>query len=292
MKNWLLILFMLIGSISYAGSVPTFYGPMKKANMGNASISYFRFGHGKPLLLMTGHGDTMMMWHPAFLKQLSKNHEIIMFDYPGIGKSSIQGAYPNRMEQLSSLIRSFMKAQKLHKPDMLGFSMGGSLLLYMTANNGVDFDHVIVVGAKAGGKKTVTPDPKYFNMLSDPSISPDVAVKTLLFPADAAKQADAYLKIVSGLPQEKMDGAALKAQAEAVTDENTGPGIWDQLPGIKNKVMVLSGTDDVLAPVQNAVLITEAIPGAWLVRIQGAGHGILFQDPEYMSEIIELFLKS
>lgn len=94
------------------------------------------------------------------------------------------------------------------------------------------------------------------------------------------------------MPQEKMDGAALKAQGAAVNGENNGPGIWDQLPNIKNKTLVINGTDDVLTPVQNAVLIAAAIPAAWLVQIRDAGHGVLFQEPEFTSKLIELFLSN
>lgn len=154
------------------------------------------------------------------------------------------------------------------------------------------FGHIMVIGAKAGGKKTVVPQAKYFNMLSDASMSPSVAIKTLLFPPTAGKQADAYLKIVANLPQEKMNGVALKAQERAVDSENNGPGIWDQLPNIKNKTLIMNGTDDVLTPVQNAVMIASSIPAAWLVQIQGAGHGVLFQEPEFIGDLVELFLSS
>lgn len=291
MKKWLLLISLLLGSVVYAGSIPSFYGSMKHVAVGDANISYYRFGEGKPLVMITGHGDSMSMWHPELLKKLSKNHQVIIFDYPGIGESTIKGVYPNSMDQLSRLVQAFVASQKLDKPDMLGFSMGGSLLLYMAAQYSDQYNHVILVGAKAGGKKTVVPDAKYFNMLADPKISPEAAIKTLLFPADQTKKADAYLKILSQLPPQKMNGDALKAQAVAVNGENNGPGVWDQLPNIKNKVLVLSGIDDVLAPVQNAVMIAEGIPGAWLVQVKDAGHGVLFQEPEFTGSLIELFLR-
>lgn len=129
-------------------------------------------------------------------------------------------------------------------------------------------------------------------MLADPDMSPAVAIKTLLFPPSASKKADDYLKILSQLPPQKMQGAALKAQAAAVNGENNGPGIWNELPNIKNKVLVISGTEDVLAPVQNAVLISDAIPDSWLVRIRGAGHGVLFQEPLFIGKLVSLFLNN
>ncbi|CEG58898.1 alpha/beta fold hydrolase [Legionella fallonii] len=292
MRNILLILALLINNAIHAGTIPEFYGSIEKVAVGKATLSYYHFGHGKPLVLVTGHGNSMTMWHPEFLKQLSEHREVIMFDYPGIGESTIDGAYPNSMEQLSLLVLSFIDKLKLDRPDILGFSMGGSLVLYMATQNSSRFDHLIVVGAKAGGKQTILPQRRYFDMLSDPHVLPSVAIKTLLFPSKARKQADDYLNILNQFPPQKMNNAALKAQAQAVEAENTGEGIWRHLIFIKNKVLVLNGTHDVLTPVENAVMITDAIPGAWLIQLRDTGHGVLFQEPEYSAKIIDLFLRS
>jgi pimeloyl-ACP methyl ester carboxylesterase len=292
MKIWLSLLSLLLAPVVYADSVPDFYGALNQININNANIAFYRFGTGKALVMVTGHGDSMNMWPPAFLKKISQHRTIIIFDYPGIGKSAIKGNYPNSMEQMSNLVSAFIKNQKLAKPDVLGFSMGGSLVLYMATLHSSDYDHVIVIGAKAGGKKTVAPLPKYFNMLKDPSIPLPVAIKTLLFPASADKEADAYIKDISQMPPEKMDKTALEAQAVAVSAENNGTGIWKQLTNIQNKILVLNGMQDVLTPVQNAVMIAAAIPGAWLVQVRGAGHGVLFQEPDFTANLLELFLSS
>jgi pimeloyl-ACP methyl ester carboxylesterase len=292
MKIWILLLSLLLGSTAYAAAVPDFYGELQQVKVNNANIAYYRLGVGKELVMITGHGDTMTMWPPAFLKKISEHRTVIIFDYPGIGKSVIQGDYPSSMEQLSNLVQAFIKTQKLTKPDLLGFSMGGSLTLYMATKHSSDYDHVMVIGAKAGGKITVQPLPKYFNMLKDPNISPEVAIKTLLFPASANQAADAYLKAIMQLPQEKRNSAALAAQATAVTAENEGAGIWNQLFNIHNKILIINGMEDVLTPVQNAVMLATVIPGAWLVQVKGAGHGVLFQEPDFTANLAELFLSS
>lgn len=290
MKKWLMILCLSLTSLGFAAAVPDFYGPLKHAQVGKANIAYYRFGYGAPLLMVTGHGDTMTMWHPTLLKKLSKNREVIIFDYPGVGDSSIEGPYPDSMAKLSELVQSFIDNQKLNKPDLLGFSMGGSLVLYMAAQQGSKYHHVVAIGAKAGGTKTIVPEAKYFNMLNDTKMSPAEAIKTLLFPSTAAPQADAYIKIISQMPAEKMNKDALKGQSDAVNAENHGAGIWSLLPAIKNRVFIINGTEDILTPVQNAPLIAAAIPGAWLAQIKGAGHGVLFQEPEFTGDLIELFL--
>lgn len=288
-KKWILVFAFFYTGFLYAGNVPAFYGTEKKIKVENASISYYRFGQGKPLVLVTGHGDTMMYWHPEMLKRLSQTRELVIFDYPGIGQSTTTGAFPSTMDELANLVHQFVKTQNFKKPDILGFSMGGSVVLKLATIHGEDYHKIIVVGGKAGGPKTVAPQQKYFKLLSDPSISPAKAVKTLLFPPTAAKEADAYLEVLAKLPQEKVNGKALQAQAKAVTKENTGKGIWDALGNVKNDVLILNGTEDVLTPVINAQRIANAIPGSWLVRIKGAGHGVLFQMPVFAADLILLF---
>ena len=290
MKKCLALILLVLSSVAFAANVPSFYGEQKKVKVGKANIAYYRFGQGAPLVFVTVHGDTMTMWHPTLLKILSKNREVIMFDYPGVGESTIEGNYPNTMAQLADLVQGFIDSQHIQRPDILGFSMGGSVVLYMAAQQGAKYHHVVAVGGKAGGKKTILPDAKKFQMLNNPNTSPAEAIKVLLFPTTAQPQADAYLKILSDMPKPKFDGAALKAQGAAVDAENADPGIWDKLSGIKNRVLILNGTEDVLTPVQNAVMIAAAIPGAWLIQIKGAGHGVLFQEPEFTGNLIELFL--
>lgn len=292
MRNILLILGLLISSVVHSDTIPEFYGSIKKAKVGNATISYYHFGHGKPLVLVPGHGQSMIMWHPELLKQLSSHREVIMFDYPGIGESTIDGAYPNSMTQLTALVTAFIDELKLDRPDLLGFSMGGSLVLRMTTQNSNRFDHIIVVGTKAGGKQTVLSRRRYFDMINDPKVSSAVVIRTLFFPVRAVKQAEEYLDILNQLPPQKMDNAAVKAQGRAIEADIASDGIWKQLTLIRSKALVLNGTHDVLTLVQNAVMIADAIPGAWLIQIRNAGHGVLFQDPDYAAQIIELFLRS
>lgn len=291
MKRLIILFFLVYSSTSIALSMPSFYGELKKVNVDGAIIAYYRFGQGTPLIMIPGHGDSMTTWHPALLQKLMQTHELVIFDFPGIGKSSLAGPYPDSIFKLVNLVHQFVKTQKFNKPNLLGFSMGGSVLLMLATVYGQAYGNLIAVGGKAGGPATVAPEKKYFAMLSNPKISPAKAVKTLLFPHDAQTQADHYLQAVMQLPQEAMNKAALQAQAKAVSDENHGPGIWDQLPKIKNNVLILNGTQDVLTPVINAQRISNAIAGSWLIRMKGAGHGVLFQEPDYCVKIINLFLQ-
>src|SRR5258705_7882096 len=50
------------------------------AQTARGPLAYYRFGHGSPLLLVTGYRATMSEWDAAFLAELAKHHDVIIFD--------------------------------------------------------------------------------------------------------------------------------------------------------------------------------------------------------------------
>ena len=81
------------------------------------------------------------------------------------------------------------------------------------------------------------------------------------------------------------EGIQLQNQAAS-----TWTGTCERLSSINKSTLVLVGTDDIVRPPQNSVMLAQMIPGAWLVQIQEAGHGVMYQYPEKFSNIIETFL--
>ena len=54
--------------------------------------------------------------------------------------------------------------------------------------------------------------------------------------------------------------------------------------------MVIVGTDDDAAP--DSLTLAEGIPGAWLIRIRDAGHGLMYQHADEFNTILMTFLCS
>ncbi|MGH9974434.1 MAG: alpha/beta fold hydrolase [Nitrososphaeraceae archaeon] len=50
------------------------------------------------------------------------------------------------------------------------------------------------------------------------------------------------------------------------------------------------GHKDISAPTANSLIIAQKIPGAWLVQIKGAGHGLMYQYPDKLSTVLQTFL--
>jgi hypothetical protein len=46
----------------------------------------------------------------------------------------------------------------------------------------------------------------------------------------------------------------------------------------------ITGTDNVVVPTANSLIIVQKIPGAWLAQIKYAGHALISQYPEHSIE--------
>jgi len=49
----------------------------------------------------------------------------------------------------------------------------------------------------------------------------------------------------------------------------------DRLSSMNNSTLVIVGTDDIVRPPANSLMLAQKIPGAWLVQIKGGGHGLM-----------------
>jgi pimeloyl-ACP methyl ester carboxylesterase len=69
-------------------------------------------------------------------------------------------------------------------------------------------------------------------------------------------------------------------------------GICDELTKISNPTLIITGTHDNNVPTPNSLIIAEKIPGAWLVQIKYAGHGLFGQYPDIVNRVLQTFLST
>jgi pimeloyl-ACP methyl ester carboxylesterase len=62
-------------------------------------------------------------------------------------------------------------------------------------------------------------------------------------------------------------------------------GICSQLPNISKPTLVITGTEDLVIPTANTLIIAGKIPGVRLVQIPAAGHSLMSQYPDKFNKI-------
>ena len=111
----------------------------------------------------------------------------------------------------------------------------------------------------------------------------------LLFPPewlDVKKNRD-YLKATLAKSTEPIPADSVKKQFQAIA---TWSGTYDQLPNIKSLTLLMTGTQDILTPPQNSLIMVNRIPQAWLAQFRGGGHGLEFQFPQQAANTVLNFL--
>ena len=90
----------LVAAIAGCGndSARPFGAQVHTVRVANTRIAWYERGQGPPLVMLIGTGSTMAEWDPALLRRLARHHRLILFDYPGLGRS---GTWRGRLLRLA-----------------------------------------------------------------------------------------------------------------------------------------------------------------------------------------------
>jgi pimeloyl-ACP methyl ester carboxylesterase len=268
--------------------------PAKKVHVGDIDIAYKVFGKGEPFLLISGSGLVMDAWDPTILRQLSSNHTVIIFDNRGVGNTTA-GTKPFSIVQFANDTAGLLDALKIQKADVMGYSMASFIAQELALLHPDKVNRLVLYGASCGGKENIPQSPEVVKILSDivnNRLQDQEKALSVSYPLSWIKS---HLNDIS-LPQSKeiISPDTLKKQFNIVEGwfATNWSGVCSQLSKITIPTLVITGTEDVAVPAANSLIITAKIPGSWLVQIEDAGHGLMYQYPEKLSKVLQTFLST
>src|SRR5258708_38783329 len=135
--------------------------PTRFVEANGIRFAYRRFGKpdGVPLVFNQHFTGTMDHWDPSVTDGIAKDREVILFNNAGI--SSSFGEVPTTFEKMGANAVAFIKALKLAKVDVLGFSIGGFVAQEIALQAPDLVRRLILVGTgpRGGeGMATLTPE--------------------------------------------------------------------------------------------------------------------------------------
>ena len=266
-----------------------------KVHVGDIDIAYKIFGKGKPILLISGSGNVMDVWPTPMLQELSYNRTVIIFDNRGVGNTTL-GTKPISVEQMAKDTIGLLDALKIQQPDVLGFSMGSFVAEQLTLTHPDRVNRLILYGASCGGQEGIPQSPQVAKIISGfvNNRTEDVdAFLSVTFPSEWVKAHPNYLETIPR-SMEIILSSTLVKQFNAVENwlVTNWSGVCDQLAKIYRPVLIITGTEDVAVPSANSLILAQNIPGAWLVQIEGAGHGLMYQYPQLFTMVLETFIEN
>jgi pimeloyl-ACP methyl ester carboxylesterase len=269
--------------------------PAKKIRVGDIDVAYKIFGNGDPILLISGSGNVMDVWPTTFLQELSSNHTVIIFDNRGVGNTTA-GTRPFTISQFANDTIGLLDALNIQRIDVLGFSMASFIAQQLTIVHPERVNRLILYGASCGGQEGIPQRPEVTRTISDfvnnRSQNAD-AFLSITFPPEWIRTHSNYIETIPK-PSEIILYTTLVKQFNAVEEwlSRNWTGVCNQLQNISTPTLIVTGTEDVAVPAANSLILVEKIPGAWLVQITGAGHGLMYQYPAQFSKIIKTFLEN
>jgi pimeloyl-ACP methyl ester carboxylesterase len=274
---------------------------MERVQVGDIDMAYKQFGQGKPILLISGIGQTKEAWEPSLLSNLAAtNHTVIVFDNRGMGETTV-GTKPFSIEQFANDTAGLIDALQIEKADVFGASLGSFVAQELSLNYPEKVDRLILSAGYCGGNETVYPSgqaAESLMTLASPEVLQNMTAEEqamvlaqIMFPPEWLEQHPEILNtaIIQLAPSRSATPEIIQQQGFASA---TWKGSCDRLPNITQPTLLIVGDQDVLLPAANAVMMAQRIPNSWLVIIQGTGHGMAWQVPNEFSAIVQTFLQT
>jgi pimeloyl-ACP methyl ester carboxylesterase len=269
----------LIAGCAQTAPAP-FQARVRFAHAAGTRVAWYERGQGPPLLMLMGTGSTMAEWDPALLRLLALDHRLILFDYPGIGRS---GPWHGRsFDSLADAAGGLLEAIQTPRADVLGWSMGGFVAQRLAIEHPGRVDHLILAGTNPGGSRTVLGTARAQEIDSEPHPS-EREILAELYPPDRRAEGRRFLRRLQSASQSGeipddfgVPAATTRAQVAAEDPWLRSNRNYRQLTRIGAPTLAAAGTVDPVVPPVNLRRIAERIAGSELRVLPGA-HAFLFQ---------------
>lgn len=249
---------------------------MPYLDVGGERVFYARHARGQPvnMVFVHGAGGKHHIWGHQL--QNLKDANTFALDLPGHGRSSGEGR--QTIEAYRDVVLALLDAVGLEKTVLVGHSMGGAITQSFALTHPERLDGIVLVGT--GARLRVLP------AILD-GLSTDFTRTVEMITRYAyAPQTDADL-VAQGQAE------LLDNRPEVVHGDFLACNRFDlmaRVGDISVPTLVICGAEDALTPPKYAAFLHEAIPQSKMVLVQGAGHMVMVEQPEAVTQAIASFV--
>lgn len=261
--------------------------------VGKTRIAWYERGQGAPLVMLAGTGSTMAEWDPALLRLLTRDHRLVLFDYPGVGMSGPW--HGHSFDSLANVTAGLMVAIDLPRADVLGWSMGGFVAQRLAIDHPARISHLILAGTNPGGSHTVLGTPKAQAIDSEPDPS-EADILRELYPPNRQAEGRRFLRRLDLASQNgeipndfHVPAATTRRQVAAEDPWLHSNRNYRELATIAAPTLAAAGARDPVTPPLNLRRIAARIPNTEFAAFHGA-HAFLFQEQRPFTRTVDRFL--
>jgi pimeloyl-ACP methyl ester carboxylesterase len=254
----------------------------------DAQLAYERSGQGPAVLLIQGVGTVGEGWRPQ-VEGLADSFTLISFDNRGIGRSTIEG--PLSIETMAADALAIMRAEHLDQFHVVGHSMGGLIAQEVALSAPGQVKSLSLLCTFAAGKQGSTPSASMLVTALRTRIGTRPmrrrAFLELVMPRAVLAEFDHEALAEQLAP---LFGHDLADQPAIVMKQLRAMSRYDararlgRLAGIPT--LVVTALEDRIARPRFGRQLAAAIPGASLVELPQAGHGVPIHNAARINELL------
>lgn len=232
---------------------------------------------GRPLLLLHGGGVAGWMWEPM-RGRFDDGRRVIVPDLPGHGGSADR-SYVSHAETIAELARILEREEQ---PAMVaGFSLGAQLTVLLAAQHPELVHSIAVISAQAVPIRAPRPVLALLGAtagLAKREWFARLQARELFIPGELLGD---YLRTSSAITRETL----LRSVGENLRFRP--PNGWRSFPG---RALILVGAREKPLMRRSAAVLHDALEGSVFEVVDGCGHGIPLQRPEWLARRMESWI--
>ncbi|MGE5596229.1 MAG: alpha/beta fold hydrolase [Hyphomicrobiales bacterium] len=246
-------------------------------------------GEGPPLLFVSGLGGNHTAW-TLTVPQFAKRWQCITFDNRGTGESDVPPG-PYTIEEMADDAAALLEVLGIEGAACVGVSLGASVLQAMAYRHPARIARLVLISAFPSYTEVQHRWLDAHIALRKAGLDPlssFVAQSPWTFTAKTLGDHDGLIRLARLLLEQpnRTTDEGFFAQAAAIRNFDSRPN----LPRVTAPTLVLTGAEDVLTPIAQAVEIAELIPNAHLQVLPRGGHGMVGEYHDDVMRAVRAFL--
>ena len=238
-----------------------------------------------PILLIMGIGASMLWWDEDFCRMLAEGGRcVIRYDHRDTGRSVTYdvGRPGYTGADLTADAAGVLDAYEIEAAHLVGVSAGGGIAQELALDSPDRVDSLVLISTSAAVpvERELPPPTEEFGRFvstarvdwsdADSVIEYQVEYSRLLAGSERPFDEAAARDLMRREVERARDFAAL--QNHNLIPDDGSPS--EPLSGVAAPTLVIHGTADPMFPIGHGEALAEEIPGASLLRLEGAGHGV------------------
>ena len=256
--------------------------PATTLSLCGSPFSYRKSGSG-PALVVLPH-ETGYAPRTEFLDALALDFTVYAPWLPGFhGGHPAEWEWLTNVRDLVAILRQAVDALGLDRPHVVGLGFGGWLAAEMAAMGGSSFGRLALVSPMGIQPRA--------GFIHDQFLGSTESYCRLMF-SDQSKFDAIYTPEPDFEQLESWETDREMTARLAWKPYMYNPALPGLMAGVSNPVLIVTGDDDRIVPAECATRYEEAIPGARLTVLPGAGHAVDLEQPTALASAVASFLRA